>query len=203
MERVDYTGKRFGRLTVIGFAGIESRQTMWLCRCDCGKTAIKRRSNLQSGNTKSCGCRERMRHGHACIGKRSSEYGIWLQMNDRCRNSKSRAYKWYGARGIKVCERWQGRGGFQNFLNDMGPRPEGMSLDRKDNDGPYSPENCHWASQKEQFANRRCTRRVRVRGREMLLVDALERFGVPRSTFDWRTKRLGQSDEEALQGRGA
>ncbi len=154
MKRVDYAGKRFGRLTVLELAGIHNGISMWLCRCDCGRTAIKRRNNLQSGNTKSCGCRERMRHGHARTGKVSSEYRIWLQMRDRCRNQNNRAYRWYGALGINVCERWDK---FQNFIDDMGPKPTDgwWSIDRIDPAKDYCPENCRWATREQQRANQR------------------------------------------------
>lgn len=154
MGRVDYSGKRFGRLTVIEMASLEGGQTMWLCRCDCGNTSIVRRSNLQSGNTKSCGCRERMRHGYARNGERVSEYGIWLQMRDRCRNPNNRAYRWYGARGVKACERWND---FNNFIADMGPKPKcgWWSIDRIDSAGDYCPENCRWATRSQQRENQR------------------------------------------------
>lgn len=151
--RIDRVGDRYGDLVVISYARRHNGRDYWRCKCTCGKETVVIWGNLQTGNTKSCGCKERLRHGHARNGARSSEYGIWLQMRDRCRNPNNRAYRWYGARGVSVCERWNS---YANFLSDMGPKPKGWwSIDRINPAGNYCPDNCRWATRKQQRENQR------------------------------------------------
>jgi hypothetical protein len=146
-------GKKFGRLTVMQQAPSHNGRTMWLCDCDCGTRGVAISGRLlKKGTTKSCGCLRggRIRHGHG--NKRSREYRCWINMRARCNDSNKQAYKWYGARGIRVCDRWNS---FENFLADMGPKPPGHSLDRIDVNGNYEPSNCRWATKSEQISNRR------------------------------------------------
>lgn len=169
----------------------------WLFMCDCGNEHVTRPDWVRLGKVKSCGCyRDEqlgMRsaisartHGHSANGKLTSEYNSWRNMRDRCFHPNSEKFPHYGGRGITVCERWAKS--FENFLADMGPAPKGHTIDRKDVNGNYEPDNCKWSTQKEQMRNTTKTRTVLYLGRDMSLAEACELSGLPRSRVNARLR---------------
>jgi hypothetical protein len=200
-KRLDLVGQRFGRLTVISDVGNRHHESLWECICDCGNTTLVICNNLRRGTTKSCGCymKERTRdvsttHGQSRVGLTTLVYMCWGSMMKRCYNSKHRDFKYYGGRGIKVCERWHK---FENFFEDMGNPPEGMTLDRIDNDGDYTPENCRWATWEEQQNNRGNNHWVEFKGERKTVTQWERSLGMNKNTL-WRRLYRGWSIEQAL-----
>jgi hypothetical protein len=155
----DIRNKKFNRLTVLYDTGRRTGNgnSIWKCKCECGNYKDIRRDVLLNGNTKSCGCLsvESAKRTHTIHGKSRNgnlTYKSWYSMKRRCLDEKYDNYKYYGGRGIQICERWMK---FENFLADMGERPEGMTIDRINNDGNYEPSNCKWSTKEEQNRNRR------------------------------------------------
>lgn len=163
MKSIDMTGQRFGNLVCESPSNRKTSSRSWYCRCDCGGLIETTRSNLRYGNPTHCGCmkfekyseankKKNIIHGVASKQNRTGAYNSWLAMRQRCNNQNSNWYHRYGGRGILCCERWNS---FQNFLIDMGERPNGMTLDRyPDINGNYEPGNCRWATPKQQADNK-------------------------------------------------
>lgn len=163
----DYAGQRFNRLLAIRLIEREPvwNDHLWLFRCDCGNEPSLRIKSVRIGHTKSCGCLHSegvaaRNTTHGLSRAYGSEFRIWKGMRARCSNPRHNDFKLYGGRGISVCDRWSD---FAAFVEDMGPRPAGLSIDRINVNGNYEPGNCRWATAKEQANNKRNSRGTRVR----------------------------------------
>lgn len=194
----DLTGKRFGHWKVLARCGVNAGgKVLWECRCKCKTVHARTGSDLTSGHSTQCkACANRVKslartkHGMT----RTREFVAWFGMLNRCSNPNHKSYAYYGGRGITVCERWLE---FANFYADMGERPAGTSLDRIDNNGPYSPGNCTWSDRKTQMRNTRSNRRITFQGRTKTLAEWAEIRGLSLRLVSARIG-YGWSVEDAL-----
>lgn len=194
----DLSGEVYGRLTVLReVERSNAGSRMWLCLCTCGVETVVHSGALTQGHTKSCGCLKyesrNKRHGMSY----SPVWFAWWGMLQRCSCTTASNYKDYGGRGITVCKRWQV---FENFRDDMLPTWfSGGTLEREDNEGNYSPQNCKWATKKEQARNRRTTNWVEVFGERLSFAEAVEKYGVVKyGIARQRIYRNGWNIEDAL-----
>lgn len=200
-------GRQFGHWTVVSFA--ERHVTKGggvvykvLCRCACGKEKVCNAGHVKSGRSQSCGCRRteqlvERNTKHGDTGSR--EYRIWKGMIKRCSNKNDSAFARYGGRGITVCSRWLGDGGYQNFLRDMGRAPVPQStIERIDNEAGYDPENCRWASRKVQARNKRNNFEITYDDRTQCLTAWAEELGIPWGCLHYRITRAKWSVKKAF-----
>jgi hypothetical protein len=173
-------GEIFNRWSVISEAPRKHGNLYYLCRCSCGTEKEVYKSNLVSGRTVSCGChmrdlqKVRASNGHGKVG--TKVYWVWADMVGRVTNANHRSFPDYGGRGITIQDSWLS---FSGFYEDMGDQPPGKSLDRKNNDGPYSKANCRWASLKEQANNKRSSVKHGVFGELLTLSEISDKFNIP------------------------
>lgn len=188
-------GQRFGSLVVIDYFGkTKHYNKKYLCQCDCGKKRIIFESNLLRGKSTSCGCQRKnaLTHGMA----NTPAYFAWKNILNRCDYPKTDSYKHYGGRGITYDPKWKT---FEGFWEDMSSGYfEGSSIDRIDNNGNYSKENCRWVSAKQQARNKRNNHRLTYKGKTQTLVEWAEELNIPRQTLQSRITQQKWSTEKAL-----
>lgn len=201
----DLTGNRYGRLVVLTYAGHCGGRTMWKCECACGTIKDVSSSALLSGRTLSCGCYHRdvlkgmIPHNRTHNMKDTPEFNIWSMMKNRCTNPNCNRHQFYKDKGIKVCDRWLGPDGFVHFIEDMGMRPgPNYSIDRIDNDGNYCPENCRWATKKEQSNNQSRNLVLEYNGRKNTLALWCDELRLPYKPI-WARLKNGWSVQRAFE----
>lgn len=189
-------GQRFGLLTVMHREGSAEGFALWRCRCDCGREIVVASSRLRQGRKNCCPSDEHKSERRISLTvEYKPEYHSWRNMQKRCFDPKNQAYRYYGARGITVCERWKS---FRNFLLDMGRKPHPrFTIERENVDGGYEPSNCKWIARSEQGRNKRNSVFVTYAGRRMLLIDAIDDMGLSRGLVQNRL-RAGWTLAQAL-----
>lgn len=207
MTRIDITGRRFGRLiaekrldTRISPSG--RKYSVWLCKCDCGNYTEARLSNLQQGSVLSCGCLSHEVHSQTAkrlkLGAKAFKhgdanhnvplYGVWTAMKRRCNNPHAAYYEIYGGRGIKVCDDWQDYTVFKEWAISSGYQT-GLTIDRIDCDGDYTPSNCRWITMQEQQRNRRNNKHYEYKGKFYTVQEIAQMVGLKPRTIQGRIER--------------
>lgn len=194
----DWIGHRQERLVIVAFEGIRrfkggGRATVFRFRCDCGNEFTAQKSNVLRLRA-DCGCSAPAKTRTAPAGAtKDPVHKVWWHMIDRCENPRNRSFKDYGQRGIKVCQRWkmgtEHASGFECFLADMGPRPQGMTIERVQGNAGYEPGNCIWLPKGDQSKNRRGVRLVRIGDRIKTIPDWCKETGIDYWTAYRRVSR--------------
>ena len=200
MKRLDLTNKTFGKWKVLSYSCYKHYHNYWTCKCECGKIKDVRDYDLTSGKSKSCGCSNKdlpqaykKTHGSS----KTKLYGIWSTMKNRCENPSSlRAEKNYKNRGIKICKEWHDFSVFQKWALENGYK-ENLSIDRIDNNGNYCPENCRWATAKEQAQNRRSNVFITYKSKTQTISQWADELNIKRKTLTERLRK-GWSVERAF-----
>ena len=188
-KKIEMIGLRFNRLLVESEAGVGSKGYEYLCLCDCGNRKVISGSLIRRNKVQSCGCLRSETTAaknttHGSVG--TPEYESWQGMKSRCTNKNQSSFVNYGGRGISYCKEWES---FEKFLEDMGPRPEGKTLDRIDNSLGYSKENCRWATVLEQAGNTRQVVKLTLNGVTMTMTEWAKATGIPYPTIQDRRRR--------------
>lgn len=197
MKKLYFPGTRIGRLTIVSRDKWKAQ-----CHCDCGNGTEVWIGNLSDNHTTSCGClriettiRRSTIHGQARRKAKTRAFGVWCGIKRRCNNKSGQDYPNYGGRGIIVCAKWGDS--FEAFFKDMGEPPIGMSIDRKNNDGPYSKKNCRWVTRTEQNNNTRRNHYIKFRGKNQTIAEWSRETGVKPSTILYRIQ-VGKTTKEVL-----
>lgn len=196
----DLTGQRFGRLTVISRGdNTKNGGATWVCTCDCGKQKEKSvpTHDLICGKVRSCGClffvsNKGRRKTHGKTNTRL--HRIWISMRQRCNDPHHKAYRHYGGKGVTVCNEWNDFQSFYNWAMENEYR-DNLTIDRIDSNGNYCPENCRWATMKEQQNNRSNNIRFSIGGQEKTISEWSAVSGISRATLEWRVKHHWDEDE--------
>lgn len=197
MKRIDLTGERFNHLTVESLARAEKGVLYWNCLCDCGNRTVVRGSNLKRGAVKSCGCINHISHNKTHGESKSKLYRHWMSMIYRCYNPKNNAYKWYGARGIRVCDEWRTYEGFRAWVANTCPDVT-YTVERIDVNGDYCPENCTWIPNSKQANNRRTSVIVEHNGIKKNLTEWCDELGLDYKLIHNRIHKLKWDFEKAI-----
>jgi len=201
MKKLNLIGQKFGRLTVLSEAKTRKNWArFWRCKCVCGTEKEISQNKLRRGETKSCGCWAKDHPARFVHGmSHTREHGTWNRLRYRCYDKNDPKYYRYGARGIKVCDRWLGSNGFENFYCDMGDKPKGTSIGRINNNGDYEPSNCRWENAKQQAQNRSTSMIVTYSGKTCCLKEMCEYHGLKYKTIFARIRYNGWSTIEAIE----
>lgn len=196
--RLDVTGKKYGRLTALRFHHASGKHSYWLWRCDCGTEKIARLDCVKVGMVSSCGCANKDSHPPKHGYSRTKLYHVFYSMKQRCYNPKCTVYQYYGGRGISIDPAWMSDNkAFCDWAMNNGYR-EGLTIDRIDVNGDYTPENCRWITQREQVRNTRRNTHITFNGKTQLLKDWCEELGVNIATACYRI-RAGKPLEEVFK----
>ena len=197
MKRIEMTGKRFNLLTVEGPAKSKNGKSYWNCLCLCGNKTVVSGSNLRNGAVKSCGCLQHEPRNRTHGESKTKLYRHWISMIYRCQNPKNQAYKWYGARGIKVCQKWQTFEGFKKWVEETRTNEE-YTVERIDVNGDYCPENCTWIPLSSQANNRRSNVMIEYNGKRQNLTDWCKELNLNYKRVHNRIYKLGWDFSKAI-----